>query len=136
MRARGRRSRRRSACSGRSPRAEKLFRPSGEGGDLESGLLNESAVDTLVAAGGYTCVLWNAVPRDWEDPLGWVDRVLRQVEEHSWALVVLHDVAGACADRLEEFLDRADVACRQDFPRACVPIRDGQIIGRLRGLLG
>ena len=54
---------------------DKLFRPSGEGGDLEPGLLNHVAVDTLVA-GGYTCVLWNAVPGDWEDPDGWVDRAL------------------------------------------------------------
>ena len=26
--------------------------------------------------GGYTCVLWNSVPRDWEDPTGWPDRAL------------------------------------------------------------
>jgi hypothetical protein len=112
----------------------KLFRPSGQGGDLEPGLLNEPAVDTLVA-GGYTCVLWNAVPRDWEDPDGWVERALRQIEEHSWTLLVLHDVAGASADRLEAFLDRAAVTFRQEFPPGCVPIRDGQIVGPLHGLL-
>jgi peptidoglycan/xylan/chitin deacetylase (PgdA/CDA1 family) len=115
-------------------RPEKLFRPSGEGGDLEPGLLNEPAVETLVA-GGYTCVLWNAVPRDWEDAQGWVERALRQIDERNWTLLVLHDVAGASADRLEEFLDRADVTFRQDFPAGCVPIRDGQIVGRLHGLL-
>jgi hypothetical protein len=86
-------------------------------------------------AGGYTCVLWNAVPRDWEDPDGWVDRALRQIEEQSWTLLVLHDVAGASADRLEEFLDRAAVTFRQEFPPGCVPIRDGQIVGPLHGLL-
>jgi len=122
------------ALLGPLSRPEKLFRPSGEGGDLEPGLLNETAIDTLVA-GGYTCVLWNAVPRDWEDARGWVDRALRQISEHDWTLLVLHDVAGASADRLESFLDRADVTVRQDFPSGCVPIRDGQIVGRLHGLL-
>ena len=122
------------ALLGPLARPEKLFRPSGEAGDLEPGLLNEAAVDTLVA-GGYTCVLWNAVPRDWEDPRGWVDRALRQIEEHDWTLLVLHDVAGACAARLEEFLERTDATFRQDFPSGCVPIRDGQIVGPLHGLL-
>ncbi len=115
---------------------DRLFRPSGAGGDLEPGLLNQAAVGTLVD-GGYTCVLWNAVPRDWEDPDGWVERALRQVEAHDWTLLVLHDVIGACADRLEEFLDRADDATfHQDFPPACVPIRDGALVGSLDGLLG
>jgi len=122
------------ALIGPLARPEKLFRPSGEGGDLEPGLLNEPVVDALVD-GGYTCVLWNAVPGDWNDPRGWVERALRQIAEHHWTLLVLHDVAGASAARLEEFLDRADVKFRQDFPTDCVPIRDGQIIGRLHGLL-
>jgi peptidoglycan/xylan/chitin deacetylase (PgdA/CDA1 family) len=113
---------------------DKLFRPSGEGGDLEPGLLNEAAVDTLVA-GGYTCVLWNAVPGDWNDPRGWVERALRQISEHDWTLLVLHDVAGASADRLETFLDRADVTFRQDFPPGCVPIRRGFIEGPVDRLL-
>jgi hypothetical protein len=46
-----------------------LFRPFGGGGTLDSGLLNRKAVDYL-CAGGFTCVLWNCVPRDWEDPMG------------------------------------------------------------------
>jgi peptidoglycan/xylan/chitin deacetylase (PgdA/CDA1 family) len=122
------------ALLGPLSRPEKLFRPSGEGGDLEPGLLNEAAVGTL-DAGGYTCVLWNAVPRDWENPHGWVDRALRQISEHDWTLLVLHDIAGASADRLETFLDRAGATFRQDFPPDCVPIREGQIVGRLHGLL-
>jgi peptidoglycan/xylan/chitin deacetylase (PgdA/CDA1 family) len=115
----------------------KLFRPSGIGGDLEPGLLNERAVATLLA-GGYTCVLWNAVPRDWEDQDGWVDRALRQIEERDWTLLVLHDVQDAAAARLDEFLDRAaavDVTFRQDFPPDCVPIRDRRLISPVRDLL-
>ena len=113
---------------------DKLFRPSGAGGDLEPGLLNREAVDTLVA-GGYTCVLWNAVPGDWEDPDGWVDRALHQVAEHEWTLLVLHDVRDAAAPRLEAFLDRVEATFRQDFPPACVPIRGGRITGSLAGLI-
>ena len=105
---------------------QRLFRPSGEGGDLEPGLLNETIVDTLVA-GGYTCVLWNAVPGDWKDPDGWVDAALRQCAAREWTLLVLHDVAGAAAARLGDFLDRVEANIRQDFPPACVPIRDGRL---------
>ena len=113
---------------------DKLFRPSGAGGDLEPGLLNREAVDTLID-GGYTCVLWNAVPGDWEDPEGWVDRALQQVAEHDWTLLVLHDVRDAAALKLEAFLDRVEATLRQDFPPACVPIRGGRITGSLDGLL-
>jgi hypothetical protein len=122
---------------GELSRPEMLFRPSGAGGDLEPGLLNHTAVGTLVG-GGYTCVLWNAVPRDWEDDSGWVDRAVRQISEREWTLLVLHDVAGAAADRLEEFLDRsalAGVTFRQDFPPDCVPIRGRKLVGPIRGLL-
>jgi peptidoglycan/xylan/chitin deacetylase (PgdA/CDA1 family) len=123
------------ALLGDLSRPEKLFRPSGAGGDLEPGLLNHTAVGTLLG-GRYTCVLWNAVPRDWEDADGWVDRALEQIEERDWTLLVLHDVEGASAARLEEFLDRAsDVSFRQDFPPDCVPIRDSRITGPIRGLL-
>ena len=106
---------------------DRLFRPSGEGGDLEPGLLSAPAVEALVA-GGYTCVLWNAVPGDWKDPDGWVETALRQVAQHDWTLLVLHDVAGAAAPRLDEFLDRVDAEFHQDFPPACVPIRRGACV--------
>ncbi|MEZ5264165.1 MAG: polysaccharide deacetylase family protein [Acidimicrobiales bacterium] len=51
---------------------ERYFRPFGRGGLLGPHLLSPRARDLLVE-GGYTCVLWNSVPRDWEDPAGWVD---------------------------------------------------------------
>ena len=103
---------------------ERLFRPSGKGGDLEPDLLNDVAIQTLTA-GGYTCVLWNAVPRDWEDEHGWVDRALREVASRDWTLLVLHDVAGAAAARLEDFLDRVDATIRADYPPDRVPIQGG-----------
>jgi peptidoglycan/xylan/chitin deacetylase (PgdA/CDA1 family) len=112
---------------------DRLFRPSGAGGAIEPGLLSRAAVDALVA-GGYTCVLWNAVPGDWTDA-GWVERALEQIAAREWTLLVLHDVAGACAERLDEFLDRVDADFRQDFPPGCVPITRGEITGSLAELV-
>jgi hypothetical protein len=111
----------------------RLFRPSGAGGAIEPGLLSADAIDALVA-GGYTCVLWNAVPGDWTDA-GWVERALAQIAAQEWTLLVLHDVAGAAAERLEEFLDRVDADFRQDFPPGCVPIKRGEITNSLEGLV-
>jgi peptidoglycan/xylan/chitin deacetylase (PgdA/CDA1 family) len=113
---------------------DRLFRPSGAGGRLEPGLLSSTAVDALVE-GDYTCVLWNAVPGDWKDPRGWVERALRECASRDWTLLVLHDVEGAAAERLEAFLDRADLHFRQDFPPGCVPIRRGVIERPLNGLI-
>jgi peptidoglycan-N-acetylglucosamine deacetylase len=55
-----------------------LFRPTGGGGNLDRRLLSPEAA-TMLQAGGYSCVLWNAVPRDWENPDGWVDTALAQL---------------------------------------------------------
>jgi peptidoglycan/xylan/chitin deacetylase (PgdA/CDA1 family) len=104
---------------------DRLFRPSGAGGDLAPGLLSTAAVEALIA-GRFTCVLWNAVPGDWEDE-GWVETALEQVAAQDWTLLVLHDVAGGCADRLDEFLDRVDAELVQAFPPACVPIVRGAV---------
>jgi hypothetical protein len=105
----------------------------GGGGRLDRRLLSPAAVDTLVS-GAYTCVLWNAVPGDWKDPDGWVERALEQCAALEWALLVLHDVPGAAAARLEDFLDRATDAglrFRQDLPPACLPIRAGRVEAEL-----
>lgn len=112
---------------------DRLFRPSGVGGDLSPGLLSAVAVESLIA-GRFTCVLWNAVPGDWKDP-GWVETALEQAAARDWTLLVLHDVAGACADRLDEFLSRVDAELVQAFPPACVPIKRGAVRRSLDGLL-
>ena len=106
--------------------AERLFRPSGAGGAIEPGLLSLPAVETLVA-GGYTCVLWNSVPGDWESSQ-WVETAVADIATHEWTLLVLHDIAGACADRLDEFLTRVDASVRHDFPPDCVPIVRGRVV--------
>jgi peptidoglycan/xylan/chitin deacetylase (PgdA/CDA1 family) len=105
------------------------FRPFGGGGNLDDRLLKPSVVDHL-SAGGYSCVLWNAIPRDWDDPDGWIDRALAQCRAQAWSLMVLHDLPTGAMRHLETFLDRARDAgarFRQEFPPECVPIRAGKI---------
>jgi peptidoglycan-N-acetylglucosamine deacetylase len=108
---------------------ERLFRPFGGGGHLNDGLLRRSVVDYLERE-RFTCVLWNAIPRDWADPEGWLERALEQCRAQHWTLMVLHDLPTGAMKHLERFLDRAMEAgarFRQDFPPSCIPIRHGQI---------
>jgi peptidoglycan/xylan/chitin deacetylase (PgdA/CDA1 family) len=109
--------------------SQRWFRPFGGGGNLDSRLLKPSVVAHL-CEGQYSCVLWNAIPRDWEDPEGWVDRALAQCKAQPWSLMVLHDLPTGAMNHLERFLDRAAAAgavLHQDFPPDCVPIRHGEI---------
>ncbi len=109
---------------------QRWFRPFGGGGNLDDRLLKPSVVEYL-ASGGYSCVLWNAIPRDWADPDGWVDRALAQCRAQAWSLMVLHDLPSGAMRHLDSFLDRASeegARFRQEFPPACVPIRAGKIV--------
>jgi peptidoglycan/xylan/chitin deacetylase (PgdA/CDA1 family) len=106
------------------------FRPFGGGGNLDDGLLRPHVVNHLMA-GRYSCVLWNAIPRDWEDPDGWVDRALAQCTSQARTLMVLHDLPTGAMFHLDRFLDRAGAAgvrFNQEFPPNCVPIRSGEIV--------
>ena len=106
----------------------KFFRPMGGGGTLDTRLLNREAAEVLQAE-RFTCVLWNAIPRDWNDPEGWTERALAQLRQQPWTLMVVHDIPGAAAGRLERFLDEAEAMgarFRQDFPPACLPIVEGR----------
>jgi peptidoglycan-N-acetylglucosamine deacetylase len=108
---------------------QRWFRPFGGGGNLDMRLLKPSVVDYLTR-NKHSCVLWNAIPRDWDDPDGWTERALDQCNRQPWTLMVLHDLPTGAMDHLERFLDRAEAAggrFRQDFPPQCVPIRSGEI---------
>jgi peptidoglycan-N-acetylglucosamine deacetylase len=112
---------------------EHLFRPFGGGGELGPHLLSSAAVDVL-QKNRMTCVLWNAIPRDWEDPTGWVETALLQCRAQPWTLLVLHDLPTRAMDNLHTFLERVSERggeFRQDFPPECVPIRRGDVIGKL-----
>ena len=115
---------------------EKWFRPYGRGGILDDQLLSADAI-THLKDNGYSCVLWNSVPRDWEDPDAWIDRALADVQANDWTVVVLHDLPTGAMRRLPKFLDALDAIDAevvQDFPDACVPIRRGEVIGDLSRL--
>jgi peptidoglycan/xylan/chitin deacetylase (PgdA/CDA1 family) len=110
---------------------DRLYRPYGGGGVIGPSLLSRAAIDYL-CDGGYTCVLWNSVPRDWEDPTGWPERALADIARRDWTLVVVHDIATGAMDALPRFLDRLrreDLEIVPDFPPDCVPIRRGRIMG-------
>jgi len=109
---------------------ERYFRPGGGGGKIDRRLFSRSAVDFLTA-GQFTCVLWNAIPRDWEDPDGWVETALAQCRAQPWSLMVLHDLPTGAMAHLERFLDAVGEAggtIRQDFRPDCVPIIRGEIV--------
>lgn len=116
---------------------EKLFRPYAAGGVLDHRVLNSAAVSYLVAH-EYTCVLWNSLPRDWEDPDGWAERACADVAGQPWTVVVLHDVDTGAMKLLPRFLDAlADMEAevRPDFPESCLPIRRGRVEQDLSSLL-
>jgi peptidoglycan/xylan/chitin deacetylase (PgdA/CDA1 family) len=116
---------------------DRLFRPYGGGGVLGPQVLSESALEHLVD-GGYTCVLWNSVPRDWEAPDDWVERALRDVASHEHTVVVLHDQATGAMAHLPTFLaalDAGGVEIAQDLPDDCVPIRRGALTGPVDHLM-
>ena len=113
--------------------SERFFRPYGGGGVLGPRLLGREAVRYL-CDGGYTCVLWNSVPRDWEDPKGWPDTAMADVERQDWTLVVLHDVPTGAMDALPRFLQttrEAGVTIVAELPPTCVPIVRGKVVGPL-----
>jgi peptidoglycan-N-acetylglucosamine deacetylase len=112
---------------------ERLFRPFGGGGALGPHLLSHTAVEILKKE-KMTCVLWNAVPRDWEDPRGWAETALAQCLLQPWTVLVLHDLPTGAMGRLRIFIDRVldhGGRFRQDFPPDCVPIRNGEVVAPL-----
>ena len=116
---------------------DRLFRPFGGGGELGPHLLNPAALEVLKHE-RMTCVLWNAVPRDWEDPRGWAEVALAQCLAQPWTLLVLHDLPTGAMGRLDIFIERVldhGGRFRQDFPAACVPILRGEPVGSLEGFV-
>jgi peptidoglycan/xylan/chitin deacetylase (PgdA/CDA1 family) len=115
----------------------RFFRPFGGGGVLGPHLFSEAALEVL-RDGGYTCVLWTSVPHDWDDPDGWVDTALADVDAQDHAVVVLHDLPTGAMAALPRFLDELDrrgVDVVQDFPDAVVPIAGGVVRSLDEGLV-
>jgi peptidoglycan-N-acetylglucosamine deacetylase len=114
---------------------DKLFRPFGGGGHIGPHLLSPAALRYL-EAGGYSCVLWNVIPRDFDDAETWPERGLELMRPLSWALVVIHDLPGGAMDHLERFIAMVRAAggrFRQDFPPDCVPLLRGREVRAMQG---
>ncbi len=95
---------------------------------LGPALLSPAAVEFL-CRGGYTCVLWNSVPRDWELVTEWPERALADIQTRDWTVVVLHDIGTGAMAQLPRFLDAvraANVEIVSEFPVECVPIFRGE----------
>lgn len=106
-----------------------LFRPYAGKGILGPHVLTTGALRYLEEA-GHTVVLWNSVPRDWEQPPGaWVDRALQDIERLDWTTMVLHDRPNAAMQELPRFLDevaRRGVEVVQEFSLDCTPLCAGK----------
>jgi len=108
---------------------ERWFRPFGGGGRIGPWLLSAAARDHLVAQ-GFSLVLWNSIPRDWERHETWPDHALSDRRANERTLVVLHDHIAPSVRQLDRFIgmlldEGFDI--RQDFPDACVPMRRGDV---------
>jgi peptidoglycan/xylan/chitin deacetylase (PgdA/CDA1 family) len=113
-----------------------LFRPFCNAGIVNDRVFKKGDVDEICEA-KYSCVLFNAIPRDWNDGTGWVGRALEQVAAQPWSTVVLHDIAGypdgivnaEPMRKLDEFIRRTKDAGHeftQDYSPDCVLICRGE----------
>jgi peptidoglycan/xylan/chitin deacetylase (PgdA/CDA1 family) len=108
----------------------RFSRPFGNCGLLGPHLLSEAALSYLLQ-NHYTSVLWKSVPHDWDDPAGWVERCLADVDKQDWTVAVLHDIPDASLARLTELLSRlsdAGVELMQEFPEEVILTRDGKLV--------
>lgn len=106
----------------------RFFRPFGGGGEINQDLLDRRA-EKILTTGGYSCVLWNVIPRDWEQPDDWPEECFSQCRQVEHPLVVLHDITTGAMKNLDVFLSRArnqGLNFTQDFPVDCVPIECGK----------
>ena len=105
------------------------FRPFGRGGEIGPHIFSEAAVQEL-GSHDYSVLLWNSVPRDWEQPKNWVDQALEDISQQDHTVVVLHDLPTGAMLELPRFLDAVLEAGHEvtlDLPDDCVPMRSGAI---------
>ena len=107
---------------------ERLFRPFGGGGHLDSRVMSRTGYEHL-RDNGYTLVLWNSIPGDWINPDGWPEVAMRQAADQGWAVPVLHDLPTGAMRHLDRFIGMARNAGAEfveDFPAAITPLIAGR----------
>ena len=116
---------------------DRFFRPFAGGGILDRRVFNRRVLDHL-QRGGYSTVLWNSIPHDWDRPEEWVDRAMADVAAQEWTVAVIHDIDTGAMRHLPAFLRRLDdagVEIVQEFPDACVPMHRGELRASLDHLM-
>ena len=114
----------------------KYFRPFGGQGRID-GALNAAAVSHL-CGGGFTCIMWNCVPRDFADFDGWPATALAQIAAEPRPLVVLHDIRLAAMQHLDRFIGTLKDnghSFTQTFPDSCIAIAGGRPTDILGGIV-
>jgi len=107
---------------------DKWFRPFGGGGRIGPWLLSAAARDHLLAE-GFSVVLWNSIPRDWELHDEWPARALADCRAQAHTLVVLHDHIAPSVRHLDRFIGTLldeGFEIGQAFPDDCVPVLRGE----------
>jgi peptidoglycan/xylan/chitin deacetylase (PgdA/CDA1 family) len=113
---------------------ERLFRPFGGGGNIDKRLLNKTVLDHLIVE-KYTLALWTSVPRDWEDPAGWVETALANCADQEHSVIVLHDIPTGAMRRLDYFLGAArdrGMSFEQNLPITVTPLLRGRCLADLQ----
>jgi peptidoglycan/xylan/chitin deacetylase (PgdA/CDA1 family) len=106
---------------------DRWFRPFGGGGKIGPWLMSAGARDFLTES-GYSVVIWNSIPRDWDDHDGWPGRAMAHCAAQDHTLVVLHDFVAPAMANLDRFIGTlADqgFTFSQEFPDDCILIRRG-----------
>lgn len=116
----------------------RMFRPKGDGGLLGDHLLSPKARDILLED-GFTMVLWNSIPRDWEQPEGWVETAIEHCEGQDWTVMVLHDTPTGAMRHLGRFIDEVrdrGIEIKQEISPACIPISKGRVVAPISHFVG
>lgn len=115
---------------------ERLFRPFGRA-RIGPHLLNHLAWDVL-ANFGFTCVTWNYIAREKDQPDSWYHEALAACQARAWTVIVMHDLPTEAMRKLDQFLDGLIAAGAEfslEFPADCVPMRRGVPTGPVDHLM-
>ncbi len=70
---------------------------------------HNQVVDAIFQRLGYTSVLWNVDPRDWDkefQPTGWIDSAVEQISKRAHSTMLTHDIHKSTVDNFKTFIDK------------------------------